>query len=78
MLDYRLGDPTWNGGKGRALVGAINYLALEKGMNAFSFLPMNIAGDDKNVFPYISDSSGEDRQRIGKPSLEYECKTMFA
>ena len=32
-------------------------------MNAFSFLPMNINGDDKNVFPYISDSS-VDRERI--------------
>ena len=33
-------------------------------MNVFSFLPMNINGDDKNVFPYISDNAGGDRQRI--------------
>jgi len=61
--DYRTNDPTWAGGKGGAMVGALNYLS-GKGMNVFSFLPMNIAGDDENVFPYISDSSGEDRQRI--------------
>jgi hypothetical protein len=51
IRDWRPGDPTWQGDKGKGLVGAINYLASE-GMNAFSFLPMNIEGDDCNVFPY--------------------------
>lgn len=50
--DWKEGDPTWNNGKGKELIGAINYLA-SKGMNAFSFLTMNIAGDDQNVFPYV-------------------------
>ena len=53
--DFSSGDPSWAGGKGTELIGAINYLAGE-GMNAFSFLPMNINGDDKNVFPYVSTS----------------------
>jgi len=52
VRDWRPGDPTWKGGKGKGLIGAINYLAGE-GMNAFSFLPLNIGGDDKNVFPYL-------------------------
>lgn len=44
---------------------ALNYLALEKGMNAFSFITMNIEGDDKNVFPYISNvNTGDNYQRI--------------
>lgn len=64
--DYQAGDPTWAGGKGKSIIGAINYLALVKGMNVFSFLPMNINGDDENVFPYISSNGGEDRKRIGK------------
>jgi len=51
VSDWRTGDPTWQGGKGKGLIGAINYLASE-GMNAFSFLLMNIEGDDRNVFPY--------------------------
>lgn len=51
VLDWQTGDPTWKNGKGKGLIGAINYLASE-GMNAFSFLPMNIEGDDRNVFPY--------------------------
>ncbi|MCK0148210.1 DUF5060 domain-containing protein [Arenibacter sp. F26102] len=51
--DWKEGDPFWKDGKGKELVGAINYLA-SKGMNAFSFLTMNIAGDDQNVFPYVN------------------------
>ncbi|MCK0188930.1 DUF5060 domain-containing protein [Arenibacter sp. F20364] len=50
--DWKEGDPTWKDGKGKELIGAINYLAT-KGMNAFSFLTMNIEGDDQNVFPYV-------------------------
>ncbi|QDU93750.1 DUF5060 domain-containing protein [Lignipirellula cremea] len=52
VRDWREGDPTWGDGKGKGLIGAINYLASE-GMNAFSFLTLNINGDDKNVFPYL-------------------------
>lgn len=52
LQDWKVGDPTWKEEKGKEIVGAINYLAF-KGMNAFSFLTMNIAGDDQNVFPYV-------------------------
>lgn len=51
--DWKNGDPTWVNDKGKGLIGAINYLA-SKGLNAFSFIPMNIDGDDKNVFPYLN------------------------
>jgi len=53
VKDWRVGDPTWKGGKGKGIIGAINYLASE-GQNAFSFLTMNIRGDDRNVFPYLT------------------------
>jgi hypothetical protein len=53
LRDWREGDPTWQGGKGRAIIGAVNYLAA-KGLNAFSFLTLNIVGDDQNVFPFIN------------------------
>jgi hypothetical protein len=43
---------TWKGGKGTNLLGAIKYLS-DKGMNAFSFIPFNIGGDDKNVCPHL-------------------------
>jgi len=47
--DFRPGDPTWKGGKGKGLVGALDYLA-SRGANAFSFLTYNAGGDgDKRV-----------------------------
>lgn len=52
LKDWKTGDPTWKTEKGKALIGAVNYLA-SKGMNVFSFLTLNIVGDDQNVFPYV-------------------------
>lgn len=52
LKDWKEGDPVWHNGKGKAIIGALNYLA-SKGMNSFSFLTMNIVGDDQNVFPYV-------------------------
>jgi len=53
IRDWKPGDPTWQGDKGKGMIGAINYLA-SQGMNVFSFLTMNIEGDDRNVFPYTT------------------------
>ena len=52
VRDWNEGDPTWKKGKGKGIIGAVNYLA-GKGMNVFSFLPLNVGGDDRNVFPYL-------------------------
>lgn len=52
LQHWNEGDPTWQGDKGKAIIGAVNYLS-SKGMNAFSFITNNIGGDDQNVFPYI-------------------------
>jgi hypothetical protein len=51
--DWKTGDPAWQGGKGKGLVGAINYLS-GKGCNAFSFLTYNAGGDGDNVWPHTS------------------------
>ncbi|HEY1120393.1 MAG TPA: putative collagen-binding domain-containing protein, partial [Haloferula sp.] len=64
VSDWRSGDPVWQGSKGKGLIGAINYLASE-GLNSFSFLTMNIEGDDKNVFPYI-DYNSRDRLDVSR------------
>ncbi len=50
--DWRDNDPTWQGEKGKGLIGALNYLA-EKGVNAISFLTYNSGGDGYNVWPFI-------------------------
>ncbi len=56
IADWRTGDPTWKGGKGRGLIGAVNYLASE-GLNTMSFIPYNNGGDGNNVWPHVSKSN---------------------
>ncbi|MFW6107097.1 MAG: DUF5060 domain-containing protein [bacterium] len=51
--DWRPGDPTWRGGKGKNIIGALNYLAAQ-GMNSVYFLTMNVGGDGKDVWPWTS------------------------
>jgi hypothetical protein len=53
VADWTAGDPAWKGGKGKGLIGAINYLA-SKGVNSISFLPYNAGGDGDNVWPFIA------------------------
>jgi len=52
VKDWRPGDPTWKNGKGKGIIGALNYLA-SKGMNSVYFIPYNIdGGDGKDVWPW--------------------------
>lgn len=52
ITDWKEGDPTWQNGKGKGMIGAINYLS-SKGVNVFSFLTYNAGGDGNNVWPFI-------------------------
>ena len=52
VQDWKTGDPGWKGGKGKGLIGAVNYLS-SKGMNAMSFLTYNAGGDGDNVWPFV-------------------------
>ncbi len=63
--DWKPGDPTWKGDKGKGLIGALNYLSA-KGVNAFSFLPYNAGGDGDNVWPFV--------ERNDK--LHYDCSKL--
>ena len=65
LQDWKTGDPTWKGGKGKGLIGALNYLA-GKGVNSFSFLPYNAGGDGDNVWPFV--------ERDDK--LHYDCSKL--
>ena len=53
IRDWQPGDPTWKDGKGKGLIGAINYLS-GKGCNVCSFLTYNAGGDGDNVWPHTS------------------------
>ncbi|TWT67255.1 DUF5060 domain-containing protein [Allorhodopirellula solitaria] len=65
VQDWKQGDPTWQDGKGKGLIGAVNYLS-GKGCNAFSFLTYNAGGDGDNVWPFI--------HRDDK--LHYDCSKL--
>jgi hypothetical protein len=45
VKDWRPGDPTWKSGKGKGILGALNYLA-GKGVNGLYFLTYNLDGGD--------------------------------
>ena len=76
VKDWRPGDPTWQNGKGKGIIGAVNYLA-SQGMNVFSFLTLNIAGDDRNVFPYLDYDERErlDCSRMDQWAIVFEHGT---
>lgn len=65
LNDWQSGDPTWQGGKGKGLIGAINYLA-DRGNNSLSFLTYNSGGDGKNVWPFIAHNN----------RLRYDCSKL--
>ena len=51
VKDWKEGDPTWQGQKGKGIIGALNYLA-SQGVNSQYMLTMNILGDGNDVWPY--------------------------
>jgi hypothetical protein len=65
VRDWREADPTWRGGRGKGLIGALNYLAAQ-GLNSLSFLTYNAGGDGDNVWPFV------DRD----DKLHYDCSKL--
>src|SRR5690606_27788188 len=53
VKDWRPGDPMWKNGKGKGIIGALNYLA-SKGMNTVYSLTMNVDGDGREIYPWTS------------------------
>lgn len=51
LADWKEGDPTWQNGKGKGIIGALNYLH-SMGVNSVYMLTLNILGDGKDVWPY--------------------------
>lgn len=63
--DWNTGDPTWRSGKGKGIIGALNYLSSQK-VNSIYFLPMNLGGDGKNTHPFAGTSN----------DLVYDCSKL--
>ncbi|MEZ4700104.1 MAG: DUF5060 domain-containing protein [Rhodothermales bacterium] len=66
IQDWKTGDPSWKGGKGKGIVGAMNYLAGE-GINSQFFITMNVEGDGKDVWPW---TAYEERYRFDVSKLD--------
>ncbi len=79
--DWREGDPDWNDGAGRAIIGALNYLAREH-VNSVYFLTMNVGGDGKDVWPWVG--SVDPRGNEANDNLHFDTgklrqwETVFA
>ena len=55
VQDWNDGDPTWQDGKGKGMIGALNYLASE-GMNSVYFLTYNLdEGDGRDVWMWSAE-----------------------
>ncbi|MBL9165517.1 MAG: pectate lyase [Planctomycetaceae bacterium] len=79
--DWREGDPDWGDGRGRAIIGALNYLAAHH-VNSIYFLTMNIGGDGKDVWPWAGTinprgSAENDNLRFDVAKLG-QWETVFA
>ena len=66
ITDWKEGDPTWQDGKGKGIIGAVNYLQ-SAGVNSIYMLTLNILGDGKDVWPY---SDHNERYRFDCSKLD--------
>ncbi|MCH8286443.1 DUF5060 domain-containing protein [candidate division KSB1 bacterium] len=74
VADWEPGDPTWQGGKGKGIIGALNYLS-GKGVNSVYFLTYNVdGGDGRDVWPWTGD---RERARFDVSKLE-QWEIVFA
>ncbi|MGJ8652515.1 MAG: DUF5060 domain-containing protein [Opitutaceae bacterium] len=58
--DWNSGDPDWDNGNGRALIGALNYIA-DEGANSLYFMSNTIGGDGQDVFMHTDPNNAKDR-----------------
>jgi len=53
VADWKTGDPTWKGGKGKGIIGALNYMA-SIGINSLYMIPFTMGDDSDNTWPWTS------------------------
>ena len=73
--DWNPGDPDWGGGRGRPIIGALNYLA-SVGANAIYVMPMNLGGDGRDTFPFLSNSGGARFPADANDALSFAVQRM--
>lgn len=69
ISDWSEGDPDWSANgleqQGRGIIGAINYLADDCGVNSMYMMLMNLGGDGKDTHPFLTNGGGGDCPREG-------------
>ncbi|WP_084088218.1 DUF5060 domain-containing protein [Fodinibius roseus] len=65
VKNWNEGDPTWQDGKGKGIIGAVNYMA-GQGVNEQYFLTQNNYGDGNEAFPW----TGKDNY------YQYDCSKL--
>ncbi len=50
---WKTGDPTWKNGKGKGIIGSLNYLS-SIGVNALYMIPLTINDDGDDTWPWVS------------------------
>lgn len=65
VKDWKSGDPTWKSGKGKGLVGLVNYLS-GLDVNAMYFVAMSVNGDGCDSFPWTSYSGSRFKFDVSK------------
>ena len=53
IRDWQTGDPTWQNGKGKGIIGVVNYLS-DVGINSMYFLTQNVNGDGDDTWPWTA------------------------
>ncbi len=69
---WKSGDPTWSDGKGKGIIGLVNYLA-DFGLNSHYFLCMNAYGDGREAWPW----TGEDDIDVYDVSKLAQWEVLF-
>lgn len=64
LADWNAGDPTWRGGLGKGVIGAVNYL-VSVGVNSAYLLTFNEQGDGDDVWPFTQPGV-HDRMDVSK------------
>ena len=65
LADWNTGDPDWNGGAGKKLIGALNYIA-ENGANCIYMMSQTIGGDAEDCFPHPTTTTTKTRYDLLK------------
>ncbi|MEL6370544.1 MAG: DUF5060 domain-containing protein [Pseudomonadota bacterium] len=61
--DFNAGDPTWDGGKGTNILGAVNYIA-DQDLNTIYILTNTAGGDGRDVWPWADNDFGKINKNV--------------